>query len=110
MIQNSLVQGDDGQYSNRYDRKLAEVTTKAAIPEINFLWESLTRIQCPTLVMRGDHSQVLDGEISGRMIESLPNGRLYVFKGTGHSLPRLRPEQFAAAVRAFYLDEPLPAQ
>lgn len=110
LIQNSLVQGADGLYANRYDRRLADITTKAAIPEIKFLWESLTRIQCPTLVMRGDHSQVLDEEISGRIIESLPNGRLAVFKDTGHSLPRLRPEEFAAAVRAFFFDESPPAE
>ena len=108
LIANALVQGEDGQYANRYDRRLADITTKAAIPEIDFLWDSLTRIQCPTLVMRGEHSPILDGEISGRMVDSLPSGRLYVFKDTGHSLPRLRPEEFAATLRAFLLDGALP--
>jgi pimeloyl-ACP methyl ester carboxylesterase len=124
LIQNSLVQGEDGPstlrlrsgqaslrtglYSNRYDRRLADITTKAAIPEIGFLWESLTRIQCPTLVLRGEHSPILDEEISARMVESLPDGRLYVFRDTGHSLPRLRPEEFAGVVRAFLLEEALP--
>ncbi|HEU4759605.1 MAG TPA: alpha/beta hydrolase [Dehalococcoidia bacterium] len=113
LIANALSRGEDpdasgGLYSNRYDRRLADITTKAAIPEIAFLWDSLTRVQCPTLVLRGEHSPILDDEISSRMVQSLPNGRLYVFKDTGHSLPRLRPERFAAVVRAFLLDEPLP--
>lgn len=108
LIQNSLTQGEDGTYSNRYDRRLADITTKAAIPEIDFLWDSLTHVQCPALVMRGERSPILDDEISGRMVRSLPHGQLYVFKGTGHSLPRLRPEGFASAVRAFLNDEPLP--
>lgn len=110
LVQNSLVQGEDGQYSNRYDRKLADVTTKAAIPEISFLWESLTRVKCPALVCRGEQSPILDDEISGRMVRSLPDGRLYVFRDTGHSLPRLRPELFAEMTRRFLLDEPLPEQ
>jgi pimeloyl-ACP methyl ester carboxylesterase len=110
LVQNSLVQGEDGQYSNRYDRKLAEVTTKAAIPEINFLWESLTRVKCPALVCRGSESPILDEEISSRMVESLPNGQLYVFRDTGHSLPRLRPELFAEVIRRFLNDEALPEQ
>ena len=38
------------------------------------------------------------------LLKSLPNGRLYVFRDTGHSLPRLRPEEFAHVVRAFLLD------
>ena len=105
LVQNALVQGEDGLYSYRYDRRLADITTKAAIPEINYLWDSLTRIQCPTLVMRGEHSPILDDEISARMVESLPDGRLYVFQDTGHSLPRLRPEKFADVLRGFLLDQ-----
>ena len=107
LVQNALVQGEDGLYSNRYDRRLADITTKAAIPEIDYLWDSLTRIQCPTLVMRGEHSPILDDEISARMVESLPDGRLYVFEDTGHSLPRLRLEKFADALRTFLLDQPV---
>jgi pimeloyl-ACP methyl ester carboxylesterase len=114
LIGNALVQGEDadarsGLYANRYDRRLADITTKAAIPEISYLWDSLTRVQCPALVLRGEHSPILDDEISSRMVESLPDGRLYVFKDTGHSLPRLRPEEFAAALRSFLLDRALPA-
>ena len=107
LVQNALVQGEDGLYSNRYDRRLADITSKAAIPEIDYLWDSLTRIQCPTLVMRGEHSPILDDEISARMVESLPDGRLSVFEDTGHSLPRLRPEKFADVLRSFLLDQPL---
>ncbi len=92
-------------YSNRYDRRLADITTKAAIPEIPYLWESLTRVRCPALVLRGEHSPILDDEIASRMVASLPDGRLFVFKDTGHSLPRLRPEEFAAVVRGFLLNE-----
>ena len=43
------------------------------------------------------------------MVRALPNGRLHVFRETGHSLPRLQPERFAAMVRGFLLDEALPA-
>ena len=108
LIANALERGEDGAYANRYDRRLSDITTKAAIPEIPFLWDSLTRIKCPTLVMRGEHSPILDDEISARMIDSLPDGRLRVFADTGHSLPRLRPEKFAAVLRRFLLDQPLP--
>jgi pimeloyl-ACP methyl ester carboxylesterase len=105
LIENSLVQNEDGQYSNRYDRRLADITTKAAIPEIPYLWDSLTLVHCPTLVLRGEHSPILDDEISSRMVDSLPDGRLHVFEDTGHSLPRLRPGEFAEIVRSFLLDQ-----
>ena len=109
LIQNSLAQGDDGAYANRYDRRLADVTTKAAIPEIDFLWDSLAHVRCPALVARGENSPILDDEISSRMVRSLPDGRLYVFQDTGHSLPRLAPELFADLIRLFLNDAPLPA-
>jgi len=110
LIQNSLAKGEDGTYSNAYDRRLADVTTKAAIPEIAFLWESLTRVKCPALVCRGEESPILDDEIALRMVRALPDGRLYVFRETGHSLPRLQPERFSAMVRGFLLNEGLPAE
>jgi pimeloyl-ACP methyl ester carboxylesterase len=109
LIQNSLVRGDDGSYANRYDRRLADVTTKAAIPEIDFLWDSLKHVRCPALVARGENSPILDDEISSRMVRSLPDGRLYVFEDTGHSLPRLAPDLFADLIRSFLNDAPLPA-
>ena len=109
LIENSLVRGDDGSYANGYDRRLADVTTKAAIPEIDFLWDSLKYVRCPALVARGENSPILDDEISSRMVTSLPDGRLYVFEDTGHSLPRLAPEPFADLVRSFLNDAPLPA-
>jgi pimeloyl-ACP methyl ester carboxylesterase len=108
LIRNSLVKGDDGMYSNRYDRRLADITTKAAIPEISFLWDSLTRIHSPTLVCRGEHSPILDEEISNRMIASLPSGEMYVFRDTGHSLPRLQPRLFADVIRRFLIGKRLP--
>ena len=66
-------------------------------------------VKCPTLVCRGEESPILDDEIATRMVRALPDGQLYVFKETGHSLPRLQPERFAEMVRGFLLDEGLPA-
>ncbi len=109
LIQNSLVRGEDGSYANRYDRRLADVTTKAAIPEIDFLWDSLSHVHCPALVARGENSPILDDEIASRMVRALPDGQLYVFKDTGHSLPRLAPELFAELIRSFLNDASLPA-
>jgi pimeloyl-ACP methyl ester carboxylesterase len=122
LIQNSLIADEaspstsadaelrTGMYSNRYDRRLADITTKAAVPEIGFLWESLTRVRCPALVCRGEESPILDDEIASRMVRSLPDGRLFVFRETGHSLPRLAPARFAEMLRRFLVDEPLPAE
>jgi pimeloyl-ACP methyl ester carboxylesterase len=44
------------------------------------------------------------------MVRALPDGRLFVFRRTGHSLPRLAPERFAEMLRRFLLDEGLPSE
>ncbi len=114
LIENSLVRNEDSDgdkevYSNRYDRALRDVTTKSAIPEIPFLWEALTHVKCPAMVLRGENSHILDDEIASRMVSALPNGQLYVFEDTGHSSPRLEPEQFAGVVRRILLNQPVDA-
>lgn len=108
LIENSLVRNEDSDgdkevYSNRYDRALRDVTTKSAIPEIPFLWEALTHVKCPAMVLRGENSHILDDEIALRMVSELPDGELHVFKDTGHSLPRLAPEQFSRVVKRYLL-------
>jgi pimeloyl-ACP methyl ester carboxylesterase len=67
-------------------------------------------VRCPALVCRGEESPILDDEIASRMVRALPDGRLFVFRNTGHSLPRLAPEKFAAMLRGFLLHDGLPAE
>lgn len=114
LIENLLVRKEDSDggeevYSNRYDRTLRDVTTKLAIREIRFLREALTHVKCPAMVLWGENSHILDDEIAARMVSALPNGQLYVFRDTGHSLPRSEPEQFSQVVRRFLLNEPVDA-
>ena len=68
------------------------------------LWEPLSRITCPTLIVRGAESDVLSPDVAKRMLEVLPGGRLVEVAGAAHTVPGDKPEEFARAVRSF-LDE-----
>jgi pimeloyl-ACP methyl ester carboxylesterase len=85
----------------RFDPAIHEATGRGAIVEIPFLWESLERITCPTLVIRAEKSRVLSPEIAEQMVERLPNGRLVEIPDAGHQVPLHQPEAFAAAIAEF---------
>ena len=65
------------------------------------LTEAISRIECPTLVVRGSESHVLDPQTADRMADAIPMGRLVTIEGSGHSVPMDQPEKFEHAVREF---------
>jgi len=60
----------------------------------------LRRIRCPTLIMRGERSGVLDEKKCAAMAAVLTDCRVEVFSG-GHHFPLAHPDRVAAALRAF---------
>lgn len=65
------------------------------------LWPLLSRIECPTLLVRGEESPVLRPEIATQMLQNLPNAEFVEVKGAGHSIGLDNPKDFDAAVRRF---------
>jgi 3-oxoadipate enol-lactonase len=55
--------------------------------------DRLHEIAAPTLVMTGDHDQVIPGESSDLLAERIPDARLEVIHGTGHLFFIERPLQ-----------------
>lgn len=58
------------------------------------LWDEIRRIQTPTLLLRGEHSETLTRETAARMVEEMPDLRLVEMPGTNHSLQVEDPENF----------------
>ena len=65
------------------------------------LTETITTIQCPTLIVRGGESDVLSAEVAESMTAAIPDCTLVTIEGSGHSVPQDRPAEFEAAVREF---------
>ena len=71
------------------------------------LWRHLAEIPCPTLVIRGEHSDVLSARTQERMVnEGLPNGRAVTIPGAGHVVMLDAPESLRRELGAFLLDPP----
>jgi len=61
----------------------------------------LATIAVPTLVVCGEHDSVVGFALSQTIAERIPGARLVTIPGAGHAPNVERPDEFAAAVRAF---------
>jgi pimeloyl-ACP methyl ester carboxylesterase len=100
-LQFALQAGEDGRLRYKYDPLLFQITGRSAIAEQPYLWECLERTPCPTLVVRGETSDILSPELVDRMLKKLPKGRAVTIEGAGHPVPYDQPERFVAALKAF---------
>lgn len=90
-----------GELVFRFDPELREAAGPSRQVEVPFLWESLSHIQCPTLVVRGERSRVLSREMQREMVRLLPAGSAVEIADAGHQVPLHQPEEFIRVVREF---------
>ena len=64
-------------------------------------WSLLRSIPAPTLVLRGEHSGVLDRDVGERMAKELPQGRFVEIPRAVHTLHEDNPEAVLAALKVF---------
>lgn len=86
----------DGRWTYKFDPDMAAGTID---PET--LWASVRRLVCPTLLVRGGESLVLDDEGVDRFRYERPGAELALVRGAGHSVMGDNPAGFLAAVRPF---------
>jgi esterase len=99
-VYNNLLVLADGQFTWRYDRALRDVR-ELKVRSVEDSWASCAAIAVPTLVMRGEISDILAPEIAERMVEVIPDAKLATVEGSGHAIPLDKPAGFLAAARAF---------
>ena len=67
------------------------------------VWDSLSEVGAPTLIVRGAESTLLRHDVAVRMASAIPDCRLVEVPGGGHWAHLEQPDAYAAAVRAFLL-------
>ena len=100
-----LVADGDG-FKPHYDPAIA-VPFKAVTPELaaageTMLWKGYDTIACPTLLLRGETSDVLTRETAQTMTRRGPKATLIEFAGVGHA-PTLVADEQVQAVREFLI-------
>jgi pimeloyl-ACP methyl ester carboxylesterase len=96
-----LRQGDDGQWGRHYDLNLAvpfrAVTVERAAEDEVALWAAWDAIRCPTLLVRGEHSDLLSRATAQEMTTRGPRPRLVELPGVGHAPTFVHADQIAIA-------------
>ena len=97
-LEGDLRVNQDGRLEWRYDRDAAIETLSVAARD---MWDHVRRVQSPTMVLRGEHSDVLTPETSARLVREFKNGAVVDIPGAGHSIWGDNPQATQDAIKAF---------
>jgi pimeloyl-ACP methyl ester carboxylesterase len=97
VVSHSLRQRPDGALVWKWH---PSVKTRRTTGDIEW-WPLLRTIAPPTLVLRGEHSTVLDRDVAERMVKELPRGRFVEIPRAVHTLHEDNPDAVVAALREF---------
>jgi pimeloyl-ACP methyl ester carboxylesterase len=96
-----LVQQPDGHWVRHYDLGLAApfkaLTPERVAQDEAQLWAAYDAIRCPTLLVRGELSDLLSHATALEMTRRGPKPRLAEIAGVGHAPTFVQPEQIAIA-------------
>jgi pimeloyl-ACP methyl ester carboxylesterase len=97
-----LRRNDDGSWRPHYDTRIAEAY-RSSMPEKDLeLWHFYDAVRCPTLLVRGEHSDLVSRKVAAEMTRRGPKAKVAEIRGVGHAPTLLQPEQIAI-VRDFLL-------
>lgn len=99
----SIALRDDGRWGFRYDPQIATPFKAAFVDQDINLWPLYGMIKCPTLVVRGEQSDLLTKETWQQMGEFGPKAQLVELPNVGHAPMFLSEEQIVVA-REFLLN------
>jgi pimeloyl-ACP methyl ester carboxylesterase len=111
LARNSVRPGEDGEFVLRYDPKIGDGLHGHVDPEFPLgpellhgvdLWSVWSKLQCPTLVLRGAESDVLRANTVQEMRRRKPDVEVVEFPGVGHA-PALMSADQIRVVKEFLL-------
>ncbi|CAA7616698.1 Hydrolase or acyltransferase [Candidatus Terasakiella magnetica] len=98
MAETSARRRDDGRITSHYDPEVMRIF--ASHTGDYDLWPVYDALSCPTLVLRGETSDLLTPEVADEMTRRGPKARLVTVAGCGHAPPMNTPDQITV-VEAF---------
>lgn len=100
-LRHATRQLPDGKWTWKYDPRLRRQRPPAPAASEDRIWAALSRIECPTLLVRGAESDILSPEVFERMHQTVPESQVAVVERAGHLVPGDNPAGFVKAVRPF---------
>ena len=88
-----LRQNDDGTWRAHYDPRIGEAVV---VPEKDLeLWNVYDAVRCPTMLVRGELSDLLTRETANQMAERGPRAKVVDIRGVGHAPTLMHADQIA---------------
>lgn len=100
-LTHNLKQLPDGRWTWKYDVALRSPERGFQASALTNLWQDVSRLQCPTLIIRGSESDILSEAGAAKLRDAIPNSQLATIDGAGHSVMGDNPQQFVAVLRPF---------
>ncbi|HXZ88692.1 MAG TPA: alpha/beta hydrolase [Candidatus Binataceae bacterium] len=98
----NLRQLPSGKWALKHDqRRASEEAARISTAQRERLAQQVSRISCPTLIVRGALSEVLTDAAAERFARSLPNARWVRVENAGHNVQGDNPRGLLEAMRPF---------
>lgn len=92
----------DGRCEYRFDvAHIAPSTASGYRQRVAALWERLSQIKVPTLLIKAEKSQIISQRIVKKMKAALPALKIEVLHGEGHEMVFTAPEKVAGMLKNF---------
>ncbi|SVA18921.1 uncharacterized protein METZ01_LOCUS71775 [marine metagenome] len=100
-LRHSVRQTQTGTWTWKYDKVIRNPNFYSEDWSSCRLWKALLQITCPTLVIRGENSDIFPNTTYQKMISSMPGATGKLVKNAGHLVQGDNPSGFLEALRPF---------
>ena len=101
-LRHNLRQLPNGRWTWKYDRRHRMTTNGEEQARRNAgLWPAVHRIDCPTLIVRGERSQIFSDNDAARLASAMPSAEWTRVLEAGHTVQGDNPAEFISVLRGF---------
>ena len=101
-VRHSLMRTEDGKWTFKFDRAFRQPDRMAGRrPSVQEGWDAVANIGVPTLLVRGERSNLLSPEVARKFVHLVDDCDFAEIKGSGHSVPLDKPKEFQDEVLRF---------
>ena len=101
-VRHSLMRTEDGKWTFKFDRAFRQPQRfSTRRPSVQEGWDAVRKISVPTLLVRGERSNLLAPEVARKFVDLVDECEFVEIEGSGHSVPLDKPLEFQDAVLKF---------